>query len=478
MDGDQAADLMRSRGLEPLEPYRNANHKWRCRCTTCDREVAVPYNSIRLGTRGCRACSGYAVPPDEADSAMRAAGMMPLEPYVNARAPWRCECARCGRESSPTYFSVVKQGTGCVWCAGLRVDPAEAVEEMVAAGYVPLEDYPGANNPWPCRCMRCSRTIGMRLSNVRLGMGCKFCAGRAVDPMEAVAVMLENGLQPLETYPGRHAPWPSTCARCGRTVSPTYGAVKDGKSGCAYCSRKRVDPFGAIALLESRGVKALVPFPGVDVGWLSECFECGKEVTPRLSNVMLGRHPCKYCSGKEVDVVDAEAAMRQAGFDPLEPYPGADERWRCRCTSCGRASTPRLVSVRRHGTGCRYCADYGLDWAAPTIVYVMTHSTLGAQKIGIGKTNRARIRSHMSRGWELLGEVTMSSGDAAFEVEQAVLKWWRVDLGFPPYLSAEEMPKGGATETLGLDAVDAHSTWRLVRQLAASLDGESTSDPA
>ena len=438
---------------------------------TCGREVAVPYNSVRLGTRGCRACSGYAVPPEKADAAMREAGFIPLEGYVNARTPWRCECAACGKASRPTYFAVVKQGTGCPWCARVRVDPDEAVDVMLAAGLTPLEAYPGSNAPWLCRCIACSRESRPRYASIVRGGRCKYCAGRAIDPTEAILTMLENGLEPLTPYPGRHAPWPSTCKRCQRQVSPAYGAVKTGTAGCAYCSRKRVDPAEATALLESRGVKALLPFPGVDVGWLSECNECGKQVTPRLSNVMLGRRPCKYCSGKEVDAADAEDAMRRSGFVPLEPYPGAVERWRCRCEKCDRESTPRLVSVRRLGTGCRYCADYGIDWAAPTIVYLMIHPSLAAQKVGIAKTNRARIRSHKSRGWELIGEVTMPSGDAAFEVEQAVLKWWRVDLGLPPYLSAAEMPKGGSTETLGLDTVDAHTTWRALRQLAASLGG-------
>ena len=44
-------------GLEPLEPYKNAHARWRCRCTKCDREVAPRYHSIRKGQGGCKHCS-------------------------------------------------------------------------------------------------------------------------------------------------------------------------------------------------------------------------------------------------------------------------------------------------------------------------------------------------------------------------------------------------------------------------------------
>lgn len=63
---------------------------------------------------------------DEATAAsvMRAAGLVPLEPYVVAAAPWRCRCTKCGKVVAPSYANV-RKGGGCVGCALRGIDPDE-----------------------------------------------------------------------------------------------------------------------------------------------------------------------------------------------------------------------------------------------------------------------------------------------------------------------------------------------------------------
>ena len=48
----------------------------------------------------------------------------------------------------------------------------------------------------------------------------------------------------------------------------------------------------------------------------------------------------------------------------------------------------------------------------------------------------------------------LDTGEQAYGVEAAVLAWLRLELGLAPYLSAEEMPQAGWTETVGADSVD------------------------
>lgn len=50
----------------------------------------------------------------------------------------------------------------------------------------------------------------------------------------------------------------------------------------------------------------------------------------------------------------AVATMRAAGFESLEDYPGSIAPWRCRCTACGKESSPALGNVRA-GSKCRHC---------------------------------------------------------------------------------------------------------------------------
>ncbi|MGW1747284.1 hypothetical protein ACWCRD_17085 [Streptomyces sp. NPDC002092] len=37
---------------------------------------------------------------------------------------------------------------------------------------------------------------------------------------------------------------------------------------------------------------------------------------------------------------EAVTLMRAAGLEPLEPCPGTDTPWRCRCTTCGTIANP------------------------------------------------------------------------------------------------------------------------------------------
>ncbi|MCW2901483.1 MAG: hypothetical protein JWO67_3748 [Streptosporangiaceae bacterium] len=60
--------------------------------------------------------------------------------------------------------------------------------------------------------------------------------------------------------------------------------------------------------------------------------------------------------GPRKDPRDPVVIMREAGFEPLEPYPGASTPWRSRHEACGREVTPRLGNISSGQGGCRFCA--------------------------------------------------------------------------------------------------------------------------
>ena len=131
-------------------------------------------------------------------------------------------CEHCGTDLS-TFNPAVKRCPEC--CADV----------MRAAGLEPLDPYPGAHRPWRCRCVTCGDVVKPRLANVyHKGTGCDSCgrragvAARCVPEVEAVAVMLAAGLEPLEPYVNNHTPWRCRCMRCGTEVSPEYNNIKSG----------------------------------------------------------------------------------------------------------------------------------------------------------------------------------------------------------------------------------------------------------
>jgi hypothetical protein len=189
------------------------------------------------------------IDPVSAVATMRAAGLEPLEPYPGANMAWKCRCIKSGHTVEPTYTSVrVGTSSGCRHCgrvaAGERrraagLEKAEA--DMRAAGFEPLEPYPGAGVRWRCRHVVCGHTVYPRLFRIRAGAGgCLACAGRApVDPVAAEAEMRAAGMEPLERFPGRvRDPWTCSCLRCGHIGTPNLNNIRRGQGGCYACARR------------------------------------------------------------------------------------------------------------------------------------------------------------------------------------------------------------------------------------------------
>jgi len=264
-DTSEAIAAMRAVGLEPLEPYRNIDHAWPCRCVNCGREVAPTLWSVKSRGSGCGYCSGNRIDDEDAVSTMRAAGLEPQEPYPGkAILPWRCRCGVCGREVSPSYNSVQQGQSGCAFCAGNRVDPHEARATMELAGLIPFIEFPGAHMPWPSTCAVCEKQVTPTYSSVAQGRGCRFCGlertaqARRGDPVHAAEVMRNAGLEPAVEYPGSREKWLCRCIACGNDVTPTYDSVNQGGGGCVFCVSGGYDPHspGAVYLMRHDALEA------------------------------------------------------------------------------------------------------------------------------------------------------------------------------------------------------------------------------
>jgi len=112
----------------------------------------------------------------------------------------------------------------------------------------------------------------------------------------------------------------------------------------------------------ANSLRPLEPYPGAKTAWLCECMKCGALCSSRLTHAMEHGHQCGECGKKrqaaKIRLAEdvAVAMMREAGLEPLEPYPGAGSRkWRCRCGRCGAEVAPRLGSIRRGFSGCIHC---------------------------------------------------------------------------------------------------------------------------
>jgi len=346
-------------------------------------------------------------------------GLEPLEQYPGAGKQWRCRCLACGDEVRPRYANIKQGWGGCSRCGRLaqsrtrRGSEEKAIADFRAVGLEPLEPYASVMTPWRSQCRRCGRVVSPLLNNIRKGQGaCEYCSGKRVDTKAAAAVMRAASLEPLVAYPGRHAPWPCRCLRCGQSVSPSYGAVRAG-GGCRHCNDTAIKPDAAAA------------------------------------------------------------AMRNAKLEPLEPYPGSLARWRCRCLKCNKIVSPCYSTIPRGSGGCRWCRNSGFKAADNAVVYLITHAAFRAAKIGITDSSGSRLKKHIIRGWQVLCTVAVP-GERAMLIEAEILDWWRGELALPAYLGQREMKQGGWTETVSAEEIDLAVTIRRIRHLAEGPDHAET----
>jgi formylmethanofuran dehydrogenase subunit E len=235
--------------LRPLEPYRNAVSKWKCECMNCGEVVFPRYNDIQQGKGGCKKCGiSRRINPnqytqDEAEIILKSVGLKPLEPYKNVGEPWKCSCMTCGKTVTPMLGTIIADKSGCRYCANIkrglnsRINPEVARQVMIESGFMPVTPYDGKHRKWKSKCIKCGKISFPTLNNVTSRKSeCIYCKGGKVDPQDALKIMLESNLQPLEPYVDSKKKWKCKCLKCGEIVYPKYNGIQSGRGGCTNCA--------------------------------------------------------------------------------------------------------------------------------------------------------------------------------------------------------------------------------------------------
>lgn len=468
----QAERIAKKKKLKPLEPYSGSNKKWKCKCLRCGKVSSPYFSNIRDGVYGCGWCAKKLVDPSKAKKIMLKAGLTPLVSYPGSDKGWLCRCNKCGREVTPAYSSIKVGQGGCKWCKSKSpwVDPVEAINLMMQNQIQPLKPFKNSHSKWESRCLRCERTVFPSYHQIKQGKGgCRYCAPNFVNEKRIYSVMKEVGLIPLAKYKSSKEPWKVKHEKCDRTFFVEYANIRGGSS-CRYCAGVAVDAKEAVALFKKRGLTPLGPYPGGRAPWKCRCNVCKKIVYPQYTTVATRNSGCVYCAGGKVDPKDAITLMKKNNLTPLVKFPGAKQPWKCRCEICNNKVSPQYSSVKSGQGGCRFCADWGIDYGASGYLYLMTNEDLSAHKLGIANTIRSRGRSRISQheklGWKLYKQMDFEITDDAYVLEQKVLKWLRQELGLREYLSESEMPQGGYSETVDAAEIDLVTIWEKVEELA------------
>ena len=240
---EKAIQLMLNAGLQPLESYKNTKSPWKSKCLVCEKITTPMLGNIIRGHKGCGFCDGHKIDPEDAVKKMRKAGLEPLEPYASSDAPWKCRHLDCGAIVSPSYASIRSGQGGCRSCgfkeSGKKntLDESKAKEVMLKAKLQPLEPYTSSSKPWKCECMVCHKIVFPTYSNINSGnSGCLYCSGGKVDAEDAIALMREHGLEPLEPFIDSKKKWKCRHLKCGNIVYPQYNTIQNRGGGCSACA--------------------------------------------------------------------------------------------------------------------------------------------------------------------------------------------------------------------------------------------------
>jgi hypothetical protein len=99
-----------------------------------------------------------------------------------------------------------------------------------------------------------------------------------------------------------------------------------------------------------------------------------------------------------------------------------------------------------------------------TLLYLIYSPTLKAFKIGISNLSNRRYSQHRVKGWMLIKYWYLHDRDLARNVESEVLKILRNK--FPKaYLTKENMPQHGYTETFSSDAISSRKVINIIEKI-------------
>jgi len=102
-----------------------------------------------------------------------------------------------------------------------------------------------------------------------------------------------------------------------------------------------------------------------------------------------------------------------------------------------------------------------------TILYIIYHKGMCAIKIGISDISGKRFASHRAKGWKLVCYWHFFERDKARAVESLVIQTLRKKHAV--FLSKEDMPQNGYTETFSSKQIKKKSLIRLVNKTIKTL---------
>ena len=229
VDPNDAVTAMRKRGFKTLRPYPGAVEPWLVQCLTCKRKFETFFHSLRT-TNGCKYCSGVVLGEKYISDVLKKLKLKPEEDFPGTSLPWKLRCLRCNRIVTPRFTHLTRKDRnvgGCVFCSKRRVHMDDMLALLKQRKLKPIGQFINGKTPWICQCLKCKREVFPRINDLRAGQsGCIYCAGLRVDEKKAIKLANKNVFTPLVKYPGAKVGWECICNVCGQVSKPHYSSMQ------------------------------------------------------------------------------------------------------------------------------------------------------------------------------------------------------------------------------------------------------------
>lgn len=369
--------------IKPLEEYVNAGTNIKFHCNICGYEWNTSPRMLLSGS-GCPKCKGNKKKTNEEflqELLEINTNIKPLEDYKNARTKIKCRCKVCGYEWKATPAHLL-HGIGCPSCCHIGTSFVEQLIyqsfllllgdgqvinrdrytiDMEIDIYVPRFKLAIEYGAWFWHKDSYEYDIEKQKQcknkDIRLITIYDKCSYESIDGFDDLILYpYELGTESgLVTIKGLLSKW---CNEYHLDYSVIDKNWKSIKSKAQIASRKKTtEQLSEELKNRNTDIEILGEYKSANSPVLCHCKKCGYEWEARPSNLLRGTG-CPKCVGR-VPITNDEFLRLllevNESIEPLEKYLNSQKKILCRCKKCGYEWYALPYNLLR-GSGCPKCA--------------------------------------------------------------------------------------------------------------------------
>ena len=243
---EELRDLLASKQIRLLSnAWIGSNQKYEMECQVCGHHWFAAGNSFFNSRKisGCDYCSRRE-PANKQDLnvliqyAASHDGQLISTEYVRRNHTYEWQC-RKGHLFEANFNNLMFREQFCPVCESrtLRshLSQAEAEEKFNAFGYLLVDRYKDNGTYCKVQCQSCGNATTKSLERLNKGIGkCRGCELKNQE-VEALELLKQRKLKPLEQFAGNSHKWRCECLVCHEIVTPRVSNIKKGQGACINC---------------------------------------------------------------------------------------------------------------------------------------------------------------------------------------------------------------------------------------------------